>query len=96
MATLRIEAQPSAGLKSYTLVVDGHPVPMRSDHKGDVAVHGQCNDGSRHLLNYTMFGATGDTLAVTILCAGHAVCQTADQIVAGSEPYGAGWEDFTL
>ena len=96
MATLRIEAERNEQLRSYTLIVDGHPVPMREDHKGDVAVFGSCGDGSPHLLLYSMFGSAGATLQVRILCGGTEVCATADEIGPAGEPYGAGREDFTL
>ena len=97
MATLKIEATPSAGLDRYAIGVDGMTVPMRSDNKGVVAVLGKCGDRSKHVLTYSFIGPAGQTLSIKVLCDGTQVAQVVNaKVFPAREPYGSGHEDFLL
>jgi hypothetical protein len=97
MATLRIEAKPSDGLRRYKLTVDGMSVPMRSDNVGAIAVHGECGDRSPHMLTYTLVGPAGEKLSYDVFCGDRRVAGLQDiEIYPEGEPYAAGHQDFTL
>ncbi len=97
MATLQVEATKSSGVTDYVLVIDRKPIAMAGNNKGSVVVSGSCGDGSKHQLLYSFEGAAGDTLSVTVTCAGSEVCKLKQaRITAASEPYGAGSKGFTL
>ena len=69
MATLRIEATPSANLRQYRLQLDDNPtnLPMH-DNACSVDVEGTCGDGSLHYLHYVLVGPVGAKIDLKIWC----------------------------
>ncbi|HET9638676.1 MAG TPA: hypothetical protein VFP12_05680 [Allosphingosinicella sp.] len=97
MATVRIEVRPGAGVRGYSLFVDGMPATMDSAHRGTVICAGRCGDGSRHTLLYSFNGAPGSTLRVTLSCAGLTLCRLGDLRIGDSgPPWQAGRIKFVL
>jgi hypothetical protein len=74
MTRLQVEARPGPGVSGYSLYVDGVPVTMGADHKGEAVCAGRCGDGSSHALLYSLNGAPGATLAIAVRCSGRIVC----------------------
>lgn len=75
MASLRVEVRPGAGVRGYSLFVDGIPAAMGIDHKGEASCSGRCGDGSAHALLYSFTGSPGATLSITLRCALSIVCR---------------------
>ena len=66
--------RPGPGVSGYSVYVDGVPATMGASHRGEVACAGRCGDGSSHALLYSVIGAPGATLAITVRCAARIVC----------------------
>jgi hypothetical protein len=86
MARLQVEVRPGAGLKGYSLFVDGVPVAMGPGHRGEAVCEGRCGDGSRHSLIYSFYGAPGAALTVVLSCRGREVCRLAAAPLAPDGP----------
>ncbi|HYJ83375.1 MAG TPA: hypothetical protein VEW26_11120 [Allosphingosinicella sp.] len=96
-ATVRIEVRPGAGVRGYSLFVDGMPATMDGRHRGAAACAGRCGDGSRHTLLYNFNGAPGSTLAITLSCAGRILCRLVGlRIGDDGRPWQAGRVTFVL
>jgi hypothetical protein len=85
-ATVRIEVRPGAGVRGYSLFVDGIPATMDSAHRGQASCAGRCGDGSRHTLLYSFNGAPGSTLAITISCGGRILCRPRELRIGEAGP----------
>lgn len=97
MAKLEIKVRPSAGVRGYSLFVDGVPAVMGDGNRGEATCGGGCGDGSSHALLYTFTGAPGATLAITVRCSARIVCGLRAEIVQEAEvPWRAGREVFSI
>lgn len=77
MARLQVEVRPGAGVCGYSLFLDGVPVTLGEDHRGEARCEGRCGDGSRHALMYSFSGAPGSTLVILLKCRGRLLCRVA-------------------
>ncbi len=96
MAWLQVEARPGAGVFGYSLFVDGVPVTMGDDHRGEVRCEGRCGDGSSHALMYSFGGAPGAYLTVAVKCRGIVLCRIVSAPIAKPGARGAGRRLFDL
>lgn len=96
MARLQVEVRPGAGVCGYSLFVDGVPVTIGENHRGEASCEGRCGDGSRHALLYSFSGAPGSTLAVVLKCRGRALCRVAARRNGERGMRGVGRELFDL
>ena len=97
MAKLRVEVRPGAGVRGYSLFVDGLPARMDGAHRGEADCEGRCGDGSLHALLYSFTGAPGATLLVTLRCAVTIVCRIDSERIADTgPPWRAGREVFVI
>ena len=97
MAWVSIKVRPGAGVRGYSLFVDGMPLKLDPDHRGEARCDGRCGDGSRHSLLYTYFGAPGATLSVRLRCGGREVLRLfADRIGEQDAPLSAGRTVFQI
>ncbi len=96
MTRLQVEVRAGAGVRGYSLFVDGMPATIGPDHVGDAVCAGRCGDGSRHALLYSFTGAAGATLSVTLRCAGRIVCRVCEAVGETGKPWRAGREVFAL
>lgn len=97
MARLRVEVRAGAGVRGYTLFVDGIPAAMGADHRGEAKCAGRCGDGSPHALLYIFTGDPGGTLSITLRCAAAVVFRlAAGPIPEGGPRWRAGRELFHL
>lgn len=96
MAWLQVEVRPGAGVSGYSLFVDGVPVTMGADHRGEARCEGRCGDGSRHALMYSFSGAPGAALTVLLKCRGREVCRIAATRIAERAARSAGRRLFDL
>jgi hypothetical protein len=85
MAKLRVEVRTGAGVRSFSLFVDGIPAAMDPDQRGEAVCAGRCGDGSLHALLYTFTGTPGATLAITVRCSARIVCQLSSEIVEAAD-----------
>lgn len=85
-AAVRIEVTPGAGVRGYSLFVDGMPAIMDPGHRGEAICTGRCGDGSRHTLLYNFNGAPGSTLAITLRCAGRTLCRLSELRIGDTGP----------
>ena len=85
-ATVRIEVCPGAGVRGYSVFVDGMPATLDSDHRGEATCAGRCGDGSRHTLLYSFNGAPGSTLGITLRCAGRILCRLGELRIGDTGP----------
>ena len=96
MARLQIEVQPDAGVRGYSLFVDGLPVTMGEGHRGEASCDGSCGDGSSHALLYSFSGAPGSSLTVVVRCGGREVCRIAAARIAERAVRSVGRQLFDL
>jgi hypothetical protein len=97
MARLQVEVRFGAGVRGYSLFVDGLPATMDSAHRGEAVCAGRCGDGSLHALLYSFNGSPGATLSITLRCAVSIVCRIrAEREGEGGPPWRAGREVFVL
>jgi hypothetical protein len=82
MARVRIKVRPGAGVRGYSLFVDGMPLTLGPEHRGEALCEGRCGDGSRHSLLYTYIGRPGATLSVRLWCGGREVLRLFDDLIA--------------
>lgn len=85
-AIVRIEVRPGAGVRGYSLFVDGMPAAMDPAHRGEAFCAGRCGDGSRHTLLYNFNGAPGSTLGITLRCAGRPLCRLGELRIGDTGP----------
>lgn len=94
-ATLRIAAEVSDGVKRFAVSVDDRPVRWTNERSGTVTVAGVCGDQARHRLNYTLVGAVGATLTLTVFCGAEEVLKLEDiEVFPEGEPLAVGWGRF--
>ena len=96
MARLQVEVRPGVGVGGYSLFVDGVPVKMDADHRGEAQCEGRCGDGSSHALLYSISGRPGGTLSIVLKCRGREVCRVAAASVPEGGARGAGRKLFDL
>jgi hypothetical protein len=96
MARLQVVVRPGAGVRGYSLFVDGVPATMGEDHRGEARCEGRCGDGSSHALLYSFSGAAGADLTIVLSCRGRRVCRIAAEPIAGPGARGAGRKLFDL
>lgn len=75
MVWLQVEVQAGAGVRGYSLFVDGLPAIMGEDHRGEVRCEGRCGDGSSHALLYSFSGAPGAGLVIAVKCRERELCR---------------------
>lgn len=97
MATLTIKANPSGGLRRYTLSIDGRLVRMHADNTGQAPVNGTCGDGTDHKLGYALVGPAGAKLDFTVTCDdGAKIDVPSVEVFPEGEPLGGGIIEFKL
>lgn len=96
MAKLQVEVRPDAGVFGYSLFVDGVPVTMGQDHRGEARCEGRCGDGSTHALMYSFSGAPGASLAIVLRCRGRELFRVAPASIAERGARSAGRHLFDL
>lgn len=97
MARVNIKVRPGAGVRGYSLFVDGMPLILDPEHRGEARCDGRCGDGSRHSLLYSFNGAPGSILSIRVSCAGRTLCRLGELRVAESgPPWQAGRVRFVL
>ena len=96
-AIVHIEVRPGAGVRGYSVFVDGMPATTDSAHRGRAACAGRCGDGSRHTLLYSFNGAPGSTLDIVLRCERRILCrQSGPRIGDTGPPWQAGRVRFVL
>ena len=78
MARVNIQVRPGDGVRGYSLFVDGMPLTLGPEHRGEALCDGRCGDGSRHSLLYAYIGRPGATFSVRLLCGGREVLRLLD------------------
>ena len=99
MARLIVTTNPSAGASMVMISVDGTPVDgidPDGPSSASVDVAGSCGDGSEHILNYSFEGEAGETLGVSVTCAGNEVCAFTETVSVLGGRNCAGEVEFTL
>ena len=82
MARGNIKVRPGAGVRGYSLFVDGVPLTLGPEHRGEALCEGRCGDGSRHSLLSAYIGRPGATLTVRLSCGGREVLRLFDDLIA--------------
>ena len=82
MARVDIEVRPGAGVRGYSVFVDGMPLTLGPEHRGEALCDGRCGDGSSHSLLYAYVGRPGATLSVRLWCGGREVLRLIDDSIA--------------
>lgn len=87
MARVSIQVRPGAGIRGYSLFVDGVPLILDPEHRGEARCDGRCGDGSRHSLLYSFNGVPGASLAIILRCAGREVCRLREGLIGANGAY---------
>ncbi|MBN8486074.1 MAG: hypothetical protein J0L50_15025 [Sphingomonadales bacterium] len=97
MAQLEIVTKSVGGAADPLVAIDGVPVSLNGEGKGQTTVTGTCGDGSGHMLVISFLGPVGAAMGVTVTCGGAAVCEIKEiKVTPLREPYGASHRSFKL